>query len=162
MGRRGPAPTPSAVLKLAGSWRAKANPAEPTPANGEPFIPPKLSAAAREVWARTIDTIAPGVLTVDNGPTLARYCHNTVRWWKLAEWLDQNEDTYTVTDQLGNTRHVRHPNVITYEKLTHDLLRCEQEFGITPASRTRIVAKKTDGKEKGKERFFGGPRLATG
>lgn len=158
----GPAPKPTKLLQLTGTWRGKSRPNEPAPEAGDPRIPPKLSVAAREVWARTIDTIAPGVLTVDNGPTLARYCHNTVRWWKLAEWLDRNEDTYTVTDQLGNTRHVRHPNVITYEKLTRDLLRCEQEFGITPASRTRIVAKKTDGKEKGKERFFSGPWLATG
>lgn len=107
---------------------------------GEPERPPMLSEAAGRVWAALVGVVGAGVLTRDNGQTLARYCHGLVRWWKLADWLDCNEDTYEVEDKIGNVRHVRHPNVITYEKLGRDLTRIEQEFGLTPASRTRIHA----------------------
>jgi P27 family predicted phage terminase small subunit len=151
------------MLKAVGSWRAKANKNEPEPLAGTPVPPQTLSDAAKAVWYGVAGAIAPGVLTKDNGETLARYCHGLVRWWKLAAWLDENADTYEVTDQGGNLRHVRHPNVITYEKLTRDLMRMEQEFGLTPASRTRIAAGVVGGKTiQGKERFFAGPKLVTG
>ena len=166
MGRRGPAPTPSAVLKVRGSWRGDMNPDEPKPEAGPPDCPQQLSEAAQGIWREMVQIVAPGVLTRDNGQTLARYCHSLCRWWKLAEWLDENPDTYTVDDKLGNTRHVRHPNVITYEKLGRDLTRIEQEFGLTPAARTRVQAKHqdgTEGKKQGKGRFFpNGPAMRTG
>jgi P27 family predicted phage terminase small subunit len=138
MGRRGPAPTPTAILNARGSPRAGRNKAEPKPESGLPARPAGLSPAAAEVWDAMSLIVAPGVLTRDNGQALARYCHGLLRWWKLAVWLDTNEDTYTVKDQQGNIRHVRHPNVITYEKLGRDLMRMEQEFGLTPAARTRV------------------------
>jgi P27 family predicted phage terminase small subunit len=150
MGRRGPAPTPTANLKARGSWRGKANPNEPQPAQGAPDRPSGLADVAGDIWDALVGTVAPGVLTRDNGQTLARYCHGLSRWWKLAEWLDGNDDTYETEDKLGNVRHVRHPNVITYEKLSRDLTRLEQEFGLTPSSRTRVAAVLNPPKEKPK------------
>jgi P27 family predicted phage terminase small subunit len=138
MGLRGPAPTPTEHLKARNSWRADANLNEPTPAVGAPDRPTGLTGVAGDIWGAMVGVVALGVLTRDNGQTLARYCHGLARWWKLAEWLDDNEDTYETVDKMGNTRHVRHPNVITYEKLSRDLVRLEQEFGLTPSSRTRI------------------------
>jgi len=140
MGRRGPAPAPTAVLNARGSWRGKINPSEPSTVTGMPPCPPRLSSAAAEVWASIACVVAPGVISRDNGQALTRYCHEIARWWKLAAWLDKNPDVYTVTDQFGNERHMRHPNVITYENLGRSLLRQEQEFGLTPSSRTRIHA----------------------
>jgi P27 family predicted phage terminase small subunit len=107
-------------------------------------LPAGLSPEAARAWRALVPLIGPGVLTRDNGQTLARYCHGLVRWWKMAEWLDAHDDTYAVTDQLGNTRHLRHPNVITYEKLGRDLMRIEQEMGLTPAARTRVHAIQQD------------------
>ncbi len=144
MGRRGPAPTPTKVLKARGSWRADLNNQEPHPEAGAPVRPRGLSKEAAKVWDALASVVAAGVLTRDNGQTLARYCHGLVRWWKLAKWLDENDETYTTTDEGGNVRHLRHPNVGTYEKLGRDLIRMEQEFGLTPASRTRIQAIATD------------------
>jgi P27 family predicted phage terminase small subunit len=151
MGRRGPAPTPSAILEARGSWRAKNNPREPRPKVAAPKCPPQLSRAAKNVWKSVASLIAPGVLTIDNAQTLARYCHGLVRWWKLAAWLDENDDIYEVSDQQGNTRFVRHPNVITYEKLGRDLVRIEQEFGLTPSARTRVQAVVNDDQGPAKE-----------
>src|SRR5213075_1452283 len=115
MGRRGPPPVPTALLQARGSPRGLANPDEPQPESGAPQCPEMLSEAARAVWAQVVSLIAAGVLTKDGAQTLARYCHGVVRWWKLAEWMEQNEDTYEIKDAQLNTRYVRHPNVITYE-----------------------------------------------
>lgn len=144
MGQRGPAPTPTEILRARGSWRADANPDEPQPEQGAPECPPGMSEAAQKVWQSVVSLIAAGVLTKDGVQTLARYCHGVVRWWKLAAWLEENEDTYEVKDACLNTRHVRHPNVVTYATLGKDLLRMEQEFGLTPAARTRVAAVKTE------------------
>jgi len=126
------------MLNARGSWRGKSNPNEPKPANGAPARPKGLSPAARKVWDATVKIIAPGVLTKDCGQSLARYCHGLVRWWKLAEWLDTNDEIFESVDKLGNQRFSRHPNLISYEGLGRDLNRLEQEMGLTPASRTRV------------------------
>lgn len=160
MGRRGPAPTPTAILNARGSWRAKQNPDEPKPDVGAPKCPRELSRESRKVWRGVSALIAPGVLTKDSVQTLSRYCHGLVRWWKLADWLENNPDTYETRDEAGNIRHVRHPNVGTYEKLGRDLLRIEQEFGLTPAARTRVIASNGQKPKDNKARFFGGPKLA--
>src|SRR4051812_37981985 len=120
MGRRGKTPTPTLMLAARGNPHAclrLKNGKEPQPPTGEPVRPPSLKGEAAKIWTRLMPLIPTGVLTKDTGQTLARYCHGLVRWWKLATWLDGNEDTYEVVDQAGNTRFVRHPNVITYEKL---------------------------------------------
>lgn len=142
MGRRGPAPTPTQELAARGSWRAKVNPAEPAPETGEPARPAGLSKAAAKVWDELLPVLGPGVLTRDNGQTLARYCSDLVRYWKLAKWLekDKKDGHYEIFDLHGNKRFMRHPKLITFERIGRDLMRMEQEFGLTPASRTRVSA----------------------
>lgn len=130
---------------------------------GEPERPAGLSAKAWAVWDKVVPIIAPGVLAKDNGQTLARYCSDLVRWWKLAAWLEGNDEICRAVDQNGNVKFTRHPNVITYEKLGASLLRMEQEFGLTPSSRTRIGTSGNGDEAKkpeGKTRFFpGGPAM---
>lgn len=140
MGKRGPAPSPSAIRKARGG-PDRTNPIkEPEPVLGEPDRPVALTSEAAKVWDAVVPLVGAGVLSRDNGQSLARYCHGVVRWWKLAAWLDVNEDVYSTKDKGGNVRWVRHPHVITYEKLGRDLTRMEQEFGLTPSSRTRVHA----------------------
>lgn len=120
---------------------------------GEPDRPAGLSNAAAAVWAAVVPLLGEGVLSRDNGQSLSRYCHDLVRWWKLAAWMETNDEVIEVRD--ANDRIVktfRHANVISYEKLSTTLLRMEQEFGLTPSSRTRvhaIVSKKPAAKPKG-------------
>jgi P27 family predicted phage terminase small subunit len=158
MGKRGPAPTPTAILEARGSWRAKLNPAEPDPESGAPIRPRALKGTAARIWDSMVVLVGAGVLTRDNGETLARYCHALARWWKVAKWLDENDEVCSTTDEKGNVRYSRHPNVITYENLLRDLTRLEQEFGLTPASRTRIHAE-VGGKPKQQPEQSGPPVL---
>lgn len=141
MGRRGPAPTPTAILKARGSPRAtlynhSPNETEATP--GYPDKPAKLKGQASAVWDALIQVVPKDAVTKDNGATLSRYCVATVRFWQVVARLDKSGETYTYKDSAGNVRIARHPEVQTFNDLMATLLRYEQEFGMTPAARTRV------------------------
>jgi P27 family predicted phage terminase small subunit len=140
MGRRGPPPTPTAILLQRGSWRGKANKAEPKPEIGAER-PEGLNKAAIAVWDQMAERLsATRVLTRDDAITLGRYCDALVRWRRAAAFLDQQkEDFYTIKDELGKVKSIKPwPAVAQYHKLGAMLLRIEQEFGLTPSSRSRI------------------------
>lgn len=81
MGKRGPKPTPTRILKYRGSRRAQSRTKEPEP---PPIVPDDpadvappwpLADAAREIWDQLIVLLAPmGILTLADKFTLARYC----------------------------------------------------------------------------------------
>src|SRR4051812_867372 len=123
MGRRGKAPAPTAVRDARGGPNRSKAIVEPTPDAGEPDRPIGLSDAATAVWRAVVPLLGKGVLTRDNGQTLARYCTDLVRWWKLATWMETNEEVVEVYDGAQLVKTFRHGNVITYEKLTTSLLR---------------------------------------
>ena len=159
MGQRGPKPTPSAILNARGSWRGKANKAEPQPPAGVADAPAWLTPAARAVWAQLVPLMPAGVLTRVDELSLARYCDSFVRWRQAAAALDDHGSTYEVDGRNGKQHKLR-PEVAEYHALAAMLVRLEQEFGLTPSSRTRIQVPDDQGKAKddGKGRFF--PRAA--
>jgi P27 family predicted phage terminase small subunit len=140
MGLRGPKPKPTAVLRLAGSWRAERNRREPKIPAGIPKPPAWLDAPGRAVWR----SIAPilgesGVLTRIDRESLGRYCDAMIRWRAAAEFLRKHGDVYPIKDADGNLKcMVQFPQVSIYNKLGMVLLRLEQEFGMTPSSRSRV------------------------
>jgi P27 family predicted phage terminase small subunit len=139
MGRRGPAPTPTKLLDARGSWRGSAN-AEPMPA-GKPIPPPWLQGDAKVVWDEMLDQFCStlGVITTRDRNALARYCDVFVRWRKAADFLEKNGDVFPINDAKGKLKCLQQfPQVAIYRNLALMLLRLEQEFGLTPASRTRI------------------------
>lgn len=137
--RRGPAPTPTDILALRGSKRAN-RPNEPRPGKGDPGTPPQLSDKAAEVWPQLLEQIkGVGTLAVTDGFPLARYCELFVRWWKAAAFLAERGETYVLKDDKGNVRCIMpFPQVSIVNSLSNELRRLEAEFGLTPASRTRI------------------------
>lgn len=140
MGLRGVPPTPSAILKLRGSRLAN-RPGEPQPEQKAPSCPSYLTKAERQVWrqlAKKLERI--GVLTIVDQNALARYCVLFVRWRKACDFLEAYGTTQPVKDGNGNVKCFMHfPQVSEVNKLSVLLLRLEQEFGLTPSSRTRIV-----------------------
>src|SRR3990167_11235512 len=85
VGKRGPAPTPTATLKQRGSWRANERKNEPQPERRIPDCPDWLAPEAAEVWNQMAVLLdAMGVLTVADGNALARYCVLWVRWKRAA------------------------------------------------------------------------------
>jgi P27 family predicted phage terminase small subunit len=151
-GRR---PKPIALRKLQGNpGKRPLNRDEPAPAPGEPPMPMGLSAAAQAEW-RTIvaELLTLNVLSIVDGKALAAYCHNFSRWMEAEEEITrlgliveepitkgQGEDAIIV-----GYKYKRNPGVTISndaQKLMKSFL---IEFGLTPASRSRLrIEKKAD------------------
>lgn len=128
MGSRGRVPTPTDILKLRGSWRAKLNPSEPQPDRGEPDRP-KLGTAQRRVWRDLVEQLASmNVLRRIDGWQLERYCRFFVRWRDTEKKLDGDSLDFDEREWL-ESRSLR---------LHEALSKIEVQFGLTPASRSRI------------------------
>jgi len=149
MGKRGPKPTPTKLLKLRGSWRGKRNPREPEPAAGVPDRPTWLTDEALQVWDQVApDLLRLGVLTRIDGNALARYCQHFARYLAAEREVSETGTTVEKTSASGEPAGVaENPAVRQAERLSHLMLRFEQEFGLTPSARSgiHVEPKKDDG-----------------
>jgi P27 family predicted phage terminase small subunit len=137
---RGPAPTPDAVLRARGSRRAGRPDETPSPPPGRTDPPSWLSEEAREVWTELSSVLEEmGVLTVADRHALARYCRLHVRWRRAEDFIDKHGPAHPLKDGNGNVKCLMpFPQVSEAAKLAVILTRMEQEFGLTPSSRTRV------------------------
>jgi len=141
MGTRGPQRTPTALLKLHGSRLGNdRDKTEPKPEKKTPDCPDWLGDDARQVWDQVVPMLnTMRVLTVADGGPLSRYCESWVRWKKCLAFVKEHGETYVVKHELGDIKAVHSwPEVVTLRGLAAELLRIEQEFGLTPAARARI------------------------
>lgn len=139
MGRRGPLPTPTPILKARGSWLAKKRKNEPTPKSGRPHCPSHLSPDARKIWRRVVPLLeGMRVLTKADGAALERYCFLLSHWRKEADRLEKHGSVYPVRRD-GVVLFKLLPTVKVFDMLTTQLGRMEQAFGLNPASRARLA-----------------------
>lgn len=138
MGRRGPRPTPNKVLEARGSRRTR-KAASSTCTPTMPMMPTWLDAEARKVWRRIVPELAAwGTLTAIDANALGRCCVTWVEWTRAAEQVRREGQAVPIMDQAGNIKRWRiHPAVAIMHKSAGMLLRLEQEFSMTPASRAR-------------------------
>ena len=146
MGARGPAPTPTNLLAMRGSWRASRNPAEPRPEAGRPRCPRWLDNDAKAAWRRLVPMLdRMGVLTLIDRYALVRYCQMWSRWITAEQFLQRHGDTYIQKDAEGRPKAVKaYPQVRFAQQLAEQLLRLEQQFGMTPSARARLEAAPTE------------------
>lgn len=97
MGRRGPPPTPKAILALRGSWRAKENAGQPIVTPGRPSCPKHLTGDTRKAFAATAQILdRMGVLAKHEGVPLERYAVALVAWRAAIAFLATNGTTYPI------------------------------------------------------------------
>ena len=154
MGARGPAPTPTAILALRGSWRAKVRTGEPQPTKGKPVCPRHLTPKQKWIWRRLCRMLDQmNILTIVDGSQIERYCVYYCRWRECEEFIARNgisypiksdEPTYYVVRMPGSTTavigFVEHPQLRESHRLDVSLKQIEMQFGLTPAARTRLTA----------------------
>jgi len=95
MGKRGPKPTPTAKLKLAGSWRADRRGEEPRPTGDIGDAPGNLDDEAKRLWAETKQVAF--WLTDADEPALLGYVTHRSLWWsalQLLETIEKGTDLY--------------------------------------------------------------------
>mgnify|MGYP000815426061 FL=1 len=120
------------------------NTKEPIPAKGMPECPDWLLLEAKKEWERLCDLMNQmGVLTEVDMAAFAAYCQSYARWKEAQEHIDSEGSTFeTDKGYQQQTPWVGIAN--TNQKL---MLQAASEFGLTPSSRSRIVAGSAKGKE---------------
>ena len=120
MGQRGPKPTPTALLKLRGSWRADTRQGEPRPEVGLPPPPSWLTKSALRHWPEIGDYLCGlGVMAAAHGPALAMLCENLALYIRLA-------------------KSKKHAFSDAKFKAWDRVMKSLREFGLTPSSITSI------------------------
>jgi len=147
MGKRGRRPEPT-ILKIAKGNPGKRplNTSEPKPPDGEIQPPDWVSGVARAKWDDLVPKlVAMNVMTVSDVDTIARYCSMHEQYVKYLEQVRRGLDVIVMRDESGRVRYMQStPAATMMLKLATSMLRIEQEFGLTPSSRSGIVASQTE------------------
>lgn len=113
---------------------------EPQPRVGDIFCPDWLDEEARKVWERNApELIRLGTLTIIDQDAFAAYCQVYSRW-KRAERAIQDSFSYEFTDKDFKTKRADKPEVRIARDAWNQVKAMEAEFGMTPSSRSRIIA----------------------
>jgi P27 family predicted phage terminase small subunit len=136
----GPPPKPTALKRLAGNPGGKRlNDREPEPRREMPRCPAWLVGEARREWRRMAKELyGLGLLTVVDRAALAAYCQCWARWVKAEGELGADKVTLTITTDKGNV--IQNPLVGIANTSMDQMRRFLIEFGMTPASRSRVQA----------------------
>lgn len=147
MAKPGPRPTPTDILAMRGSTLVKQRAKEPTPPKVSPPCPGWLTDEAKLVWRQLVKILKDlGVLRKTDGNTMARYCVMWVEWQKCMAFVVKYGLSFPMKRIVGKGENQKtevvgfmpFPELTQRNRLEKDLLRLEQEFGMTPAARTRI------------------------
>ena len=141
MGRRGPPPKPTRLKLLTGNpGKRPINSREPQPLKVAPRCPQWLTAEARKVWRRMVPLLrGMGVLTAVDGDALTAYCQTHARWKAAEEFLAKHGEVYPIRDDAGRLKCMQQFPQVSIARNHLLILRAyQQEFGLTPAARTRI------------------------
>jgi P27 family predicted phage terminase small subunit len=137
-GRSGRRPKPNVVKLITGNpGKRPINKREPKPKIEIPPCPQHLSRVAKDEWRRLSKQLhALGMLTTIDRAALAAYCQCWGRWIE-AEWRLEVEGI-TVPASDGGIKPS--PWLSVADKAMNTMHRFSIEFGMTPASRSRVKA----------------------
>jgi phage terminase small subunit len=146
MGKRGPKPVPTAILKARGSWRAD-RPGEPE-ALGLPSCPAWLASSdpfAAEVWDDVLPLlVAQRTVAEIDWLALAILCQQFSIWRRCSELAEVADCESMACHRLRSQANAALAQV----------LRLSQRFGLTPADRAGMKVEGESPKADGKTRFF--------
>ena len=150
MGSRGPASTPTSILKIRGSRlaREREKQGEPQPDRGIPTRPHSVVKESRAVWTavtKMLDDMA--VLTRVDGGQLERYCLMFVQWRQIQRIIQRfsgTDDMLIGSLRNDETRSIVRNSWAEAHKLDAGLKQIEMQFGLTPAARARLSCLSTE------------------
>jgi P27 family predicted phage terminase small subunit len=132
-------PKPSALKALQGNpGKRPINSSEPKP-TGVPTCPDHLSKAAKKEWKRiSKELIACGLLTRVDRAGLAAYCAVHARWAESEEQIQKYGLMVKDPSDTGGKRAIPNPFLAIADKALDTMRKYIIEFGLTPASRSRL------------------------
>ena len=143
MGMRGPAPKPSSIRMLEGNAAKRPMPSnEPSPLAGEPDMPLHLDREARREWKRLVPILlSMRVLTVADGVALANLCQAYSMLVRAHQAMQQAAKAggsgLLMKTPSGYVQ--QSPLIGIINSQVEIINRISREFGLTPASRTRVA-----------------------
>ncbi len=139
LARAGRRPKPSAIKRLEGNpGKRKLNDREPQPEKTAPPCPEWLEPDAKEEWNRLASHMEElGILTEVDMAAFASYCQAYARWKRAEEEMTTLGRTIVKTNS-GYWQQV--PQVAIAQSYLKIMTKAAAEFGLTPASRSRIIA----------------------
>lgn len=144
MGKRGPKPAPTS-LKIARGNPSKENlddrvKREPRPPTDGIEPPAWVTGVALEKWHDVLPRLqAMKCVSAADIETLARYCVLHEQWVKYLDQMRRGLDVLVMRDSDGKVKYMQSsPAATMFLKLGQQMLRIEQEFGLTPSSRSGI------------------------
>lgn len=134
---RGRRPKPTALRVLEGNRSKRPLPAfEPTPEVAAPECPPHLKGEARAEWDRITEELEKlGMVSRLERGALAAYCQCWARWVDAEEKLEQ----FGLLVRSPNGYPMPSPYVAIANKAMDQMRAFLIEFGMTPASRTKVA-----------------------
>lgn len=138
-------PKPTALRELEGNrGKRPLNQNEPKPQATLPSCPRHLNKPARREWHRIApELLRMGLLTKVDRAALAGYCQCYGRWVeaerKLKELAGLSVDKVPYLYKTTNGNLIISPLLIVANKSLEQMYRFMVEFGLTPASRSRIT-----------------------
>ena len=138
MATRGRKPKPTAMKELEGNpGKHPLNTSEPKPTKKAPACPKWLEPEAKKEWRRLAKQMeAIGILTEVDMAAFAGYCQAYARWKEAEEFITQHGTI--VKTPSGYWQQVPQVSIAqTYLKIMN---RFAEQFGLTPSSRSRIIA----------------------
>lgn len=147
--------TPTAMKIASGNPGKRAiNKREPKPPAGVPTPPEHLSDEARRVWFALAPMLdAMGVLTQADAIELEVLCEDYAEWLELKKDIQANGRVQTVTTKSGDEFIRQRPQVGMLQDADRRLKGHLAEFGLTPASRSKVTISE---KSEGEDKYFGG------
>lgn len=154
----GRTPKPTALKIIAGNpGKRPLNKREPQPDILQDLAPPAhLTPAAAEVWNEFAGKLsAVRVLTELDALALEMACNAIALYRQAIQQMDGNQVAMTRDGGLAKS-----PWVAVQAEAYKQAIALLRDFGMTPAARSRVIAKASDddgdgSKDKGSARFFG-------
>lgn len=111
------------------------NPDEPRPEPTIPECPPELSDPAKHEWQRLVTELSKlNMLTDLDRNALAAYCSAYALWVEAMEAIQK----YGLMVKSPSGYPIQSPYVAIANRQCEIMMRYASEFGLTPASRSRI------------------------
>lgn len=142
----GPARKPTETKELEGTARKdRSNPREPRPTllGSTDAPPPWLKGKASRIgWKEALPVLTGmRVATIADRVAVSLLCEAFGRWIDAKEALDKRgSTTYETETEAGSVMHREYPEVGQVERAWKQVLEAAKEFGMTPASRSKVNA----------------------
>lgn len=151
MGKRGPAPAPTALKLVKGTQKCRVNQDEPEPAPGEVAPPGWLSPEACELWEHYApDLERQGVLRAWDVEHFALWCDVAAKRRRITAEIDEIgmtvKEPVLAQGQVVGFVIKRNPATLVEKGLTDSMARYGARFGLTPSDRSQLKVGEGDSK----------------